>query len=277
MAYDFGLKVKNRFIGHDIGARSAQMTYYWILAFFPFLIMVITILSYTAIGEAEFMEYLNSIVPSSVMPLIDTTIDQLVNYRSATLLSVGAVTALWSASAAVNVIIKGIHKAYSATDARAFWIKKLIAIGYTFVLLILLVVLIVLLVFGNNIGEYVLSRIIRDDILYKPLWDIFRFSSSLLSLLIGLYMMYRVVPRKHRRSSNVWPGTIFASVGWYVFTILFSFYVDTFSNYNQMYGSIGGIFVLLIWLYTSGMVILLGAEINALWQDIHMIHKRYYR
>lgn len=277
MIYDFGMKLKNRFIGHDIGARSAQMTYYWILAFFPFLIMVITLLSYTNIAEGEFMVYLNKVVPSTVMPLIEQTLDSLVEYRSATLLSFGAIVSIWSAATAVNVIIKGIHKAYSATDTRPFWIKKIISILYTFILLILLVGMIVFLVFGNNIGQYVLNSLIGNQTMYKFLWDLFRFSSSLLVMLIGLYMMYRVVPRKHRKSNNVWPGTLFATFGWYVFSMIFSFYVDKFSNYSQMYGSIGGIFVLLIWLYTSGMVLLLGAEMNALWQDIHIIRKRKIR
>ncbi|MGL5677547.1 MAG: YihY/virulence factor BrkB family protein [Cellulosilyticaceae bacterium] len=277
MLYDFGMKLKNRFIGHDIGARSAQMTYYWILAFFPFLIMLITLLSYTSIAESEFMDYLNNVVPTSIMPLIEQTLDQLIQYRSATLLSFGAIISIWSASAAVNVVIKGIHKAYSATDTRAFWIKKLISIGYTFVLLVLLVGMIVLLVFGNNIGEYLLNLLVKNNTLYKFIWDLFRFSISLLVLLTGLYMIYRVVPRKHRKSNNVWPGTLFACLGWYGFSMLFSIYVDKFSKYNQMYGSIGGIFVLLIWLYTSGMVILLGAEINALCQDIHSIRKRSQR
>ena len=275
--YEFGIKLKNRCIGHDIGARSAQMTYYWILAFFPFLIMLITLLSYTNIAEGEFMAYLDKVVPSSVMPLIKQTLNQLIEYRSATLLSFGAIVSIWSSSAAVNVVIKGIHKAYSATDTRPFWIKKMISIGYTFVLLILLVGMIVFLVFGNNIGKYVLGLLVKDPKLYRPLWDLFRFSISLLVLLLGLYTLYRVVPRKHRQSNNVWPGTFFASFGWYIFSMLFSIYVDRFSNYSQMYGSIGGIFVLLIWLYTSGMVLLLGAEMNALWQDIHMIRKRNAR
>lgn len=275
--YEFGRKLKNRYLGHEIGARSAQMTYYWILAFFPFLIMVMTLLSYTNIAEGEFMAYLNSVVPSTVMPLIQSTVNQLISYRSATLLSVGALVSIWSASAAVNVMIKGIHKAYSATDMRAFWVKKLVSIGYTFILLLLLVGMFVLLVFGNRIGESLLKEWVGGRPLYRPLWDFFRFSISVLGLLSGLYVIYRVVPRKHRKSSNVWPGTCFASIGWYSFSMLFSIYVDKFSRYNQMYGSIGGIFVLLIWLYTSGMVLLLGAEVNALWQDMRIIKKQKAR
>lgn len=271
---EYGIKLKNRFNGHDIGPRSAQMTYYWILAFFPFLIMIITILSYTAIAEGDFIHYLDQVVPNSIMPLIQDTLDQLIEYRSATLLSFGAIATLWSASAGMNVLIKGIHKAYNATDTRPFWIKKIISICYTFVFLFLIVAMIVFLVFGNKIGEYLLEILFGNKWLYLPIWDLFRFSLSIIGLLIGLYAIYKVIPRKHRKSNNVWPGTLFATVGWYMFSMIFSFYIDRFSNYNQMYGSIGGVFVLLIWLYTSGMVVLLGAEINALWQDIQIMKER---
>ena len=71
----------------------------------------------------------------------------------------------------------------------------------------------------------------------------------------------------------MWPGTIFASMGWYAFSYLFSLYVDRFSRYNQMYGSLGSVFILLIWLYTSCILVLLGAEINALYQDMKQISR----
>ena len=115
----FGVKLKKRFIGHEIGARSAQMTYYWVLAFFPFLIIIIANLSETPIAEVEFIEYLDNFLPPSIMPFIEGTLQQVLSYRSPTLLSVGAIASLWSASSAVNVIIKGIHKAYSAEIGRA--------------------------------------------------------------------------------------------------------------------------------------------------------------
>lgn len=271
------MKLKNRFLGHDISARSAQMTYYWILALFPFLIMVMSILSYTNVAESEFMTYLNHVMPSTVMPLIEDTIIQIQTYRSATILSFGVIAGVWSASTGVNVIIKGIHRAYSVTDTRPFWIRRLISIMYTLVLIVVIVGMIVLLVFGNKIGVYVLDRVLGNHSLYKPLWDIARFSISILVLLIGLYMVYKVVPRKHRKTNTVWPGTLFASVGWYTFSILFAAYIDGFSKYNQMYGSIGSVFVLLIWLYTSGVVLLVGAEINALLQDFYIMRERKRR
>lgn len=272
---DFVLKFKKRFIGHNISARSAQMTYYWILAFFPFLIVIMSILSYTSIAESEFLEYISSYVPTAVMPLIESTIGQLIQYRSTTLLSFGVVITIWSASAGVNVLIKGIHTAYSAVDGRPFWQRKLLSMFYTLLLAIMIALMIVVLIFGNNIGEYVLNRFVPNDAwYYGQIWALSRLIAPIGGLLLGLYIIYKYIPRKHLRYKTVWPGTIVAGVGWYIFSILFSLYVDHFSKYNQMYGSIGGIFILLIWLYTTGMLLLIGAELNALIQDVRRMRRK---
>ncbi|MGL4345119.1 MAG: YihY/virulence factor BrkB family protein [Cellulosilyticaceae bacterium] len=275
---DFGYKLKKRFNTHDIGARSAQMTYYWILAFFPFMIMIVTILSYTSFGEVDFMEYVRTLAPASMIPFLENTLAQLIQYRSATLLSFGALVSIWSASAAVNVMIKGIHKAYNAIDSRPFWIRKLLSMFYTVVLAVLIAVMILLLVFGNKIGEHVLSLFISNHVIYRPIWDLFRYTTPIIGLLLGFYLVYRVIPRKHLKNKNIWPGTLVAGFGWYGFSMMFSVYIEYFSKYNQMYGSLGGVFILLIWLYMSGMVLLLGAEINALYQDMQVVkHGRYRR
>lgn len=264
---DFGMTLKKRFLSHDIAARSAQMTYYWILAFFPFLIMIVTILSYTSFGEVDFIKTIDDYIPASIMPFIESTLNQLIQYRSATLLSFGALVSVWSASAAVNAMIKGIHKAYNAIDNRPFWIRKLLSMFYTVIFAALIAVMIILLVFGNKIGEHILSLFISNHTIYRPIWDFFRYITPVVGLLVGFYLIYKVIPRKHLRNKNIWPGALFATFGWYGFSILFAIYIEYFSKYNQMYGSIGGMFILIIWLYTTGILLLLGSEINALLQD----------
>lgn len=271
----FGIKLKKRFIGHGIAARSAQMAYYWILAFFPFLIVIMSILSYTSIAESEFIEYISQYVPMAIMPFLENTINQLIQYRSPTLLSFGVVITIWSASAAVNIMIRGIHTAYSAVDGRPFWIRKIISMFYTLILALMIAVMVVILIFGSNIGEYFINQFIPNDAwYYGPIWELFRLTAPIGAMLVGLYMIYKFIPRRHLRYKNVWVGTIFTSVSWYLFSVLFSVYVNHFSKYNQMYGSIGGVFILIIWLYTTGILLLLGAEINALLQDTIRMRRR---
>ncbi|MHC1749772.1 MAG: YihY/virulence factor BrkB family protein [Cellulosilyticaceae bacterium] len=270
----FVQKLWKRYTRHDIAARSAQMTYYWVLAFFPFLIVIISLLSYTSIAETQFLDYLATVIPNSTIPFIEGTINQLIKYRSPTLLSFGAFASIWSASAGVNALTKGIHMAYNTQDLRPFWIRKIVAIIYTVLIAILIAFMIVLLIFGNKIWEYILGEIVTSQALYRPIWDVIRLTMPVLGLLVGIYIMYKFIPRKYVKNRSVWPGTLFTSFGWYGFSLLFSIYIDNFSKYNQMYGSIGGIFILLIWLYTSCMLLLVGSEINALCQDMRKGNRR---
>jgi membrane protein len=264
----FAKRLFKRYVAHNVAANSAQIAYYWIMAFFPFLIFIITLLTYTNIPSGILLDYIAKIVPSSLVPFIANTINQFILHRSTTLLSVGVLVTLWSGGTAVNALAKGIHLAYNSKHIKPFWLSKLTAVLYTVLLAILIIVLMVSLVFGNRLGDYVIGSLGMNKGVFMPIWNLSRLIMPFLALIAILYIIYRIIPRKHLRYKNVWPGTLGVSIGWYVFSLIFSMYVDNYSKYNQLYGSIGGVFVLLIWLYASCTLLLLGAEVNALFQDI---------
>lgn len=261
-------KLMKRYTAHNIAATSAQIAYYWILAFFPFLIFIISLLTFANIPIDILMQFVSTIVPSSLMAFIETTINQFILNRSTTLLSVGVLASLWSGGTAVNALLKGIHLAYNSKFIKPFWMSKIVAIFYTIVLALLIIFMMVSIIFGNRIGNYIVGVLHLNEGIIMPIWNMIRLVMPILALIIVLYMVYRIVPRKHLKVKGVWLGTISASVGWYVFSLIFSLYIDNYSKYNQLYGSIGGVFILLIWLYASCMVLLLGAEINAVYQEM---------
>lgn len=266
----FMKKLIKRYSAHNIAANSAQVAYYWIMAFFPFLIVVISLLTFANLSIDMLIDDITLIVPPTLMPFIETTIYKFILYRSTTLLSVGVLISLWSGGTAVNALLRGIHLAYNSKFIRPYWLSKIVSIIYTIVLAMLLILMMVALVFGNNIGNYVISIFDLNKGIVMPIWNVFRLVMPFCALIIILYIVYRVVPRKHLKVKNVWLGTIAASVGWYVFSLIFSIYVENYSKYNQLYGSIGGVFILLIWLYASCMVLLIGAEINAVYQEMKL-------
>ena len=261
-------KLIKRYVAHNVAANSAQVAYYWILAFFPFLIFVISLLTFANISVDVLLEYIAAIVPTSLMPFIETTINQFILYRSTTLLSMGVLISLWSGGTAVNALLRGIHLAYNSKFVKPFWLSKIVAIIYTILLAMLLILMMVALVFGNRIGAYVVHVLKLNKGIIMPIWNVIRLIMPFFALITILYIIYRIVPRKHLKVKNVWLGTIAASVGWYGFSLIFAIYVDNYSKYNQLYGSIGGVFILLIWLYASCMVLLLGAEIYAVYQEM---------
>ncbi|MDF2877762.1 MAG: ribonuclease [Clostridia bacterium] len=259
-----------RYVAHNIAATSAQIAYYWILAFFPFLIFIITLLSYTTIPASVLLEYIAKIVPASLVPFIEQTISQFISYRSTTLLSAGVLITLWSGGTAVNALTRGIHLAYNSKHIKPFWLSKITAVIYTVLLAVLIIVLMISLVFGNRIGGYIIGVMDMNRGIFMPIWNLARLIMPFLALIMILYIIYRIIPRKHLKYKNVWPGTLAVSVGWYLFSLVFSIYIDNYSKYNQLYGSIGSVFILLIWIYASCMLLLLGAELNALYQDVKL-------
>lgn len=263
-------KMIKRYSSHNLSATSAYISYYWILAFFPFLIFVISILTYTKLPTGIFMEYVAKVIPSVLVPQVEATINQFIMYRSTTLLSAGGLITLWTAGTAVNALIRGIHGAYNIAYVRPFIVSRLLAIGYTVLLALLLIFLMVGLIFGNRVGNYLFSILDMNKGIFMPIWNTARLIMPFIALVVVIFIMYRFIPRRYIKYTNVWPGVIFTSVGWYIFSLVFSIYVDNYSKYNQLYGSIGSVFILLIWLYGSSTLLLIGAEINALLQELHV-------
>ena len=260
-------KMVKRYKCHNLSATSAYMAYYWILAFFPFIIFVISLLTYTNLPTSIFMQYIEEALPKTLVPLVEDTIRQFIMYRSTTLLSVGGLITLWSAGMAVNALIRGIHIAYNSNYVRPYLLARLVAIAYTILLAVVIILLMVGLVFGNRVGDYVFTLLDMNKGIVMPIWNLIRLVMPLVALVMVVYLLYRIIPRKYLRDYKVWPGVIFTSISWYIFSLGFSIYVDNYSKYNQLYGSIGSVFILLIWLYGSCTLLLLGAEMNAVLQD----------
>ena len=266
----FVKKMIRRYSAHNVSTTSAYMAYYWVLAFFPFIIFLISLLSYTKIPVGVLLLYISEIVPGSLVPVIEDTIKQFILYRSTALISVGGLVTLWSAGTAVNALTRGIHIAYNSKYIKPFWQARVIALVYTVLLALLLIVLMVGLVFGNRLGDYLFGILDMKKGIFMPIWNITRLIMPFIALIVVLYIIYKFIPRKYLRDASVWPGVIFTSLGWYAFSLIFSIYVDNYSKYNQLYGSIGSVFILLIWLYGSCTLLVLGAEINAQIQEMRI-------
>lgn len=269
----FMLTMIKRYNTHHVATTSAYMAYHWLLSFFPFLIFIISILTYTKLPTNIFMQYISKVMPATLVPVIESTVNQFVMYRSTTLISVGGLITLWSSGTAVNALIKGIHMAYNSQYMMSFIEARLMAMLYTVLLALLIIVLMVGVIFGNRVGNYLFTILDMNKGIFMPLWNIARLVMPFLAIISGVYIIYRFVPRKYLKIPIVWPGVIFTSVSWYIFSLIFSIYVDNYSKYSQLYGSIGSVFVLLIWLYGSCMLLVIGAEINALIESIKIQYK----
>lgn len=251
-----------RFLKDDMPASSAQLTYYLILALFPFLVFLINLLSYTKLSTWTLTESLQTVLPAGTMQIILSVIRETVEAKSTTLLSFSALIALFSTSRAMNALNRALNKAYRVQGTRSIWKNAALSLLFTVGLIVLIVVTLSLMVFGRLIGEKIFT-LLGASLYFLHVWNLLRYLLPVAIMVLIFSLFYRFMPNTKVRFGNVWKGAVFSTVGWIVASLLFSYYVNRFGSYTRVYGSLGGIIVFLVWLYLSSFILLLGGEINA--------------
>ena len=254
-------------IGDDqVLAIGAQLTYFLILSVFPFIIMFLNIISYTSLVREEVLLNIIQYLPFEVQKLINEFAAELIKTSSQELLSVAAIFGLWTASSGISAVMRALNKAYDSEQTRPFYKSKLMSIFFTIILLFSLIIVILTLVFGEVLGNKLFSFFGLTDV-FLGLWSVLRMVIPLVYMIFTFTLFYRFAPSTknihHIKLRNSMPGAIFTTLGWLATSTIFSYYVNNFGRYTITYGSIGGVMILLIWLYISSIIIVLGGEINA--------------
>ncbi|NBD26232.1 YihY/virulence factor BrkB family protein [Paenibacillus glycinis] len=251
-----------RFQDDDVQAMGAQLTYYLILSFFPFLIFIIAVLSFADLTVNDVIDRIRPVMPQLSTETIADAFEEIQSSRSGSLLSIGLLVTIWSASSGVSAIMKALNKAYDVEESRPFWKVKAYSLLFTVVLALVIVFSLVMLIFGRIIGD-MLYKETRLPGNFDALWSVAQFVLPIAVMAVLFVALYRYAPNLRLRFREVLPGALFATFGWIATSLAFSFYVNNFGSYSKTYGSIGGIIVLLTWLYLSSIIIVMGGEINA--------------
>ena len=242
-----------------------RLTYFLILSIFPFLIFFLNILSYTSIAQEEILENFLIVLPTETQILLKGIVREIVGYSSETLLSLGIILSLWTGSLGITAIIRAVNKAYDVEKRRPYWKLKGLAIIFTIALAFVLIIVLSMLVFGEIIGQKIFAIFGATHIFYH-IWEFFRIIIPVFSMVIIFALLYKFSPTPEEgldiKLKDTIPGALFAAIGWIITSMIFSFYVNNFGNYSKTYGSLGGIIILLIWLYIASIMIILGGEIN---------------
>ena len=246
----------------DIFALASQLAYYLILSFFPFLIFLITLIGFSNLNNAEVLEGLQSILPTAVFELTASTISEVINSQNTGILGISGILAIWAASSAFRAIIKGVNKAYDVDEDRSFIKRSIIGIISVSALALTIICTLAMLVFGDLIGEF-LNRFLPFEHLINFIWNILRYVIIIAMMIVVFAMIYKVAPAKRIKFRSVLPGAIITTIGWLIASLAFSYYVNNFSNYSRLYGSLWAVFVLMTWLFMTSIVFILGVEINS--------------
>lgn len=247
----------------EISAQGAQLAFFFLLSFFPLLIFAFQLLPYLNLEQDIVFDFLRDIMPDEVYTLIEGTLVGILTNRNTSLLSIGIVGTIWSASRGINALLRALNKAYD-TEARAGFMNRGLALIFTLALVVVLLVALVLPVFGQQIAIFMMAFIGVDGN-FLVLWHSIRLTIPPILIFTVLLGIYWVVPNTEPRLKiiSVWPGAVFATVGWLSLSIGFSTYINNFSNYSATYGSIGGIIIFMLWLYFTAILLVLGGLLNA--------------
>lgn len=250
----------------DLMSSGAMLAYFLLFSMFPFLMFFLNILAFLAEGrESEIFRALK-FLPDNVISVIRPVIVSLINSSSGTLLSITLIIALWSGSNGIMKLIREINIAFGHEESRSFIKDRIISILFTIALSLILILMISGRVFGNVIINTVYSFIGQNEYI-GILWNYFRSLVPLIFMVLVFTLLYKIAPNRGPNTKikllDVIPGSIFTSFAWIILTIAFAYYVDNFGNYDRTYGSIGGIIVLMTWLYLSSMIMILGAYISS--------------
>lgn len=253
----------------DVFGRAAQLAYYWLFSLFPLLIFLTALLAYLPAPIPRKLDYwlsaLNKVLPNDAYRLIDTTFHQVTSRPRGGLLSFSILIAVWASSAGMEAIIGSINRAYRTTKLRSWWREKLLAILLTLGLTGFVVTALSLIFFGESIGLKT-ARALGAGAAFKTFFDVAQWPMVSILILMAVDLIYYFAPNIKHRWTWFTPGAVFAVVCWLLISFGFRYYVSRFGNYNATYGALGGVMVLMLWFYLTGIAILIGGEINAITQ-----------
>lgn len=251
--------LSSRFFEDDVPGLSAQLAYYLLLSLFPFLILSITMLV-TWVSQDQLVGLIEGYVPAQSLTIIRDNIPD--GSHGNGLISFGVIATLWPASSSMIAMMRAMNRAYDVEEHRHFLKARVIALALTFAMIFMLVVAILLPVFGHAIGHLAFSEI-GYSTAFETIWNYIRWVFSTLVIFLVILIIYYIAPNKRLYFREVWKGAIVATITWQFVSLGFSYYVNNFSNYTATYGSIGGIIILLLWFFLSGMILIIGGEVNA--------------
>ncbi len=258
-------ELKKRILDMDVTGLGAQLAFFFLLSIFPLLIFLITLLPYLNLSKDQVYQFLIRVVPAEIYVLIEETLNEILTSQNGGLLSFGLIATIWTASLGMNALINSLNKSYEVAENRPLLIARGMSILSTILLIFIIIVALVLPIFGRQIGLLLFSYL-GLEVGFLEVWGIIRYTIPFIIIFIVCSVIYWIAPNVRLDVRSVLGGAAFTTIGWLVISYGFSIYINNFGNFSATYGSIGGIILLLLWLYISAMLLLIGGQFNAVMQ-----------
>ena len=246
-------------------AFAGSLAYYFFMSLVPFLILLASLLVYTRIpGLFDYiLGGMSRLVPADSMTMIRKVLDDLMNTRSAGILSFGIIGTIWSASGGFSAMIEALNVAYDVQEGRPFWKTRPLAVLLTIIVGTLVCVLLFAMFFGPHWGGDLAAKLNLSPLFTKT-WFFFRWGLAAVCALLSVEVIYYLAPNvEQRHFLQTVPGSVIAVILWVSASYVLGFYLQHFAQLSKSYGALGAVVGLLLWFYVTSAAILIGAEINA--------------
>ena len=247
----------------DCMGLAAQLAFYFFLSLFPALLFLVALIGYLPLEDtlARMLTRLGSVAPGEVVTLLRAQLEELVLGSHGGLLTLGIAGAIWSSSAAMLSLINALNHAYDVEERRSWWKQRLVAILLTIAGAVFIVLSLVLVLAGPGAAAWVAGWFHLAPV-FALVWAVARWPLMLSLIVFAIDLVYRFGPNRRGGWAWVTPGALLATGLWILSSFAFKFYVANMAQFNATYGAIGGVVVVLLWCYVSGLAILVGAELN---------------
>ena len=261
---ELGRRTWREALDDDVPGLAAQLSYYFFLALFPALLFLLALASFFPLGNVtdDVARSLGPFVSPQVLELIQEQMQRLANNENGGLLTFGVAAALWSSSAALISIVGALNRAYDIEEARPWWKVRLVAIGLTLGVAVIVLVALSLVLGGPALAER-LGQTTGWGAPFEWTWLVLQWPLVFALVTTGIGLIFYFGPDADQDWVWITPGAVAATILWLLVSLLFKLYIANFTDYEGSYGTVGGVIVVLLWFYISGIAILAGAELNA--------------
>lgn len=264
-ARELARRLYQKYEDNAVADTAAAQSYYFFFSLFPFLFFLATLAAYLPLGAPvdTLLQRLRPLLPGAGMDLIEQHLHGLISRPRPKLLTIGILITLYSASRGVDAVRKGLNLAYDVKESRPFWQTELLAFGMTIGGAFLVLFGVAILVAGGDASFWVAQQL-HIEAAYTFVWRWLRWPVTAAIIMLVAALGYYVLPDVKQKFKYITPGSIVGTLIWLLGTWGFTYYAGHFGSYNVTYGSIGGVIVLMTWLYISAFIFSMGGETNAI-------------
>lgn len=268
----FFWEVKNRVVKNDLITYANSLTFKLILSIFPFIIALLSLLGFLNLPVERITNTLVNDMPDEIGDMISYFINDVLGEKRVSLFSSSIIIAIYSASAGFHTMVKGVCNAFDINEYRSFFKTRAISMILMFIFLIIIIATLYIVIFGDTINSFLENSGIIKNI-PSVITNIAMHLLTVGITVLFLILLYKFSISIKLKIRQLLPGVLFTIVSWYIVSKGFNIYINNFSRYSVIYGSIAAIFIFGIWLFLLSSLILIGAQINAVIYDRDFMHK----